>query len=269
MIEEEPFSLAALQWSLAAIASRVPYSVQVAETRDRRLPAVVRHCRRLVLEHAALVMARSPSAWDRATAWGAGAGVRLIPHPVPAWSPVDKAEDRPFTVGFAGRLVEEKGLWDLVSAVEGHPEWRLLVVGNGPLRDALGAASPTIEIRCDVDHREMPQAFALMDVLVLPSRSVANWSEQFGRVLVEALWCLTPVIGSSSGEIPWIIGTCGGGWLFEEGDVTGLRLLLEHAVARPEECAAVATHGRRVVEESFSLAAVARQVRDEVVRFTG
>ena len=43
LIEEEPFSVAAVQWSRAARRRRVPYGVQVAETLDRPMPrAVVR-----------------------------------------------------------------------------------------------------------------------------------------------------------------------------------------------------------------------------------
>jgi len=45
-----------------------------------------------------------------------------------------------------------------------------------------------------------------LDVLVLPSRSRSFWKEQFGRVLIEAMACGVPVIGSSSGEIPNVIG---------------------------------------------------------------
>lgn len=44
-------------------------------------------------------------------------------------------------------------------------------------------------------HEEMDQLFAEIDVLVLPSHATATWEEQFGRVLAEALWCGTPVVG--------------------------------------------------------------------------
>jgi glycosyltransferase involved in cell wall biosynthesis len=55
-----------------------------------------------------------------------------------------------------------------------------------------------------------------LDVLVLPSRSRSFWKEQFGRVLIEAMACGVPVIGSSSGEIPNVIGDAG--LVFKEGD---------------------------------------------------
>jgi glycosyltransferase involved in cell wall biosynthesis len=58
----------------------------------------------------------------------------------------------------------------------------------------------------------MRDAYAEMDVLVLPSRTTSRWAEQFGRVLIEALWCGVLVVGS--GEIPWIVETTGGGRVF-------------------------------------------------------
>jgi glycosyltransferase involved in cell wall biosynthesis len=47
------------------------------------------------------------------------------------------------------------------------------------------------------------------DVMVLPSRSIPTWREQFGRVLTEAMACGTPLIGSSCGAIPEVIGDAG------------------------------------------------------------
>ena len=45
----------------------------------------------------------------------------------------------------------------------------------------------------------MPDFYAALDALVLPSRTVSNWKEQFGRVLIEAMACGVPVIGAHSG----------------------------------------------------------------------
>ena len=44
---------------------------------------------------------------------------------------------------------------------------------------------------------------------MLPSLTRPNWKEQFGRVLVEAMACGVPVVGSDSGEIPRVIGEAG------------------------------------------------------------
>lgn len=53
-----------------------------------------------------------------------------------------------------------------------------------------------------VDSEAMPAFYQQLDVLVLPSRTLAHWKEQFGRVLTEAMACAVAVIGSDSGEIP-------------------------------------------------------------------
>ncbi len=57
-----------------------------------------------------------------------------------------------------------------------------------------------------VPPERVPGLLHQLDVLVLPSRTRANWTEQFGRILVEAMACEVAVVGSSSGEIPNVIG---------------------------------------------------------------
>jgi glycosyltransferase involved in cell wall biosynthesis len=133
-----------------------------------------------------------------------------------------------FTVGFAGRLVPQKGLDTLLGAVAGLPgHVRCLVVGEGPYRrivtaqaEALGL-NGRLEITGSVPHEMMQDYLTRMDVLVLPSRTTARWKEQFGRVLVEAMALAVPVIGSNSGEIPAVVGDAG--LVFSEGDVDELR----------------------------------------------
>jgi len=148
---------------------------------------------------------------------GRRSSVAVVPHTIPEWEPParDGRPDRPFTVGFAGRLVPQKGIDDLLAAcrrLDGR--FRLLVVGDGPLRPHLESADlgfGELELHAGVRSDEMPALYAEMDVLVLPSRTTATWAEQFGKVLCEALLCGVPVIGARSGEIPWVIQTSGGG----------------------------------------------------------
>jgi len=66
---------------------------------------------------------------------------------------------------------------------------------------------------------------------VLPSHTTANWKEQFGRVLIEAMACRVLAIGSDSGAIPEVIGDdrC----VFSEGDVPALAATIERLAADP------------------------------------
>ncbi len=142
------------------------------------------------------------------------------------------AADRPFTIGYAGRLEEAKGLGTLVEALAGlGGEWRLLIGGQGPYRDRMEKALEQAGLGARahfagyIPSRDMPSFLAQMDVLVLPSRTRPNWKEQFGRVLIEAMACGVPVIGSDSGEIPHVIGEAG--LIFPEGEALRLRQCLE------------------------------------------
>jgi len=261
-LEQEPFSLAALQWAVALTRRRVPFGVQMAENLDRAMAPPVRVSRRWVLRRAAFVAARSPDAVALARDWGARGHVAVVPHTVPTWSGVEREQQRQgFTIGFAGRLVEEKGVLDLVAAARRmRAKSRLLLVGAGPLAAplrALASADLEIEIREGVTHGEMPAALAEMDVLVLPSRTTPQWAEQFGRILVEAMWCGVPVVGSDSGAIPWVIETTGGGVVFPEGDVDALAARLDDLAARPDLRAALAEHGSRVAHAEFGADAAA------------
>ena len=79
--------------------------------------------------------------------------------------------------------------------------------------------------------------------------------EQFGRVVIESLWCGVPVIGSDSGEIPWLIELTGGGLVFPEGDRDALAGRLRELRADPDRRRALAAAGRASVERLFSVPA--------------
>lgn len=271
LLEEETFSLAALQWGIAAHRRGLPFGVQADENLDRPLPAVARFARRHTLAHASLVTARSPAAATRVREWGFTGDAPVVPHPVSFFRAAARWTQRPskFTVGFAGRLVQEKGVGDLIEAARRlTAPVRLLIVGDGPLRGEIEKVRiPGCEVvlLTGVRHAEMPDAYAQMDVLVLPSRTTERWAEQFGRVLVESLRCGVPVVGSDSGEIPWVISSTGGGRTFHEGDVPALVEVLEELRADPKRRRDLAECGRSNAERLFSVDAVAAQLDDALV----
>jgi glycosyltransferase involved in cell wall biosynthesis len=268
-LEQEPFAVSALQWGAALHRRGVPFGVQADENLDRPFPAPVRRYRRWVLEHAAFTAARSSRAAELVREWGATGPAPVIPHSLPAWPAGEpRAADGTFVVGYAGRLVPEKGLHDLLAAARGlEGAVRVLLIGDGEQREELAAAGSDLdlEIRTDVQHDAMPAAYRDMDVLVLPSHTTPTWAEQFGRVLVEALWSGVPVIGSDSGEIPWVIATTGGGLVFREGDVADLTRALAELQHAPDRRRELAAHGRQRAEELFTVEAVARGL-DQALR---
>ena len=132
------------------------------------------------------------------------------------------------------------------------------MIGNGELRDQLeGQTIPGSHLRVldDLTHDQMASGYAQLDVLVVPSHTTATWKEQFGRVIVEALWCGVPIVGSSSGEIPWLIELTGGGLVFAEGDSDALADALRDLREHPELRRELAATGRAAVERLFSVPA--------------
>ncbi len=270
-LEAEPFALAAYQWGRALWRRGIPFGVQCYENIDRPLPAPVRGLRSRVLERAAFVAARSASAEQLARRWGARGRVALAPPAVPIWSQEPApAAARPFTVGYAGRLVESKGLRDLLAAVRTlSAPVELLLIGNGELRGELeGQPVPGSQVRVidGLTHATMPSGYAQLDVLALPSHTTPTWKEQFGRVIVEALSCGVPVVGSDSGEIPWLIGLTGGGLVFGEGDVAALAAALQRLRAQPELRAQLARTGREAVQRMFTVSAATDPLEAELAR---
>jgi glycosyltransferase involved in cell wall biosynthesis len=169
-----------------------------------------------------------------------------------------------FVVGYVGRLLFDKGLGVLIEAIASlPPSYRLRLVGGGPDREALEqlAASKGVAQRVEfagaVSSQEIPQVFAEMDVMALPSLTRKNWKEQFGRVLIEAMACDTPVIGSDSGEIPNVIGDAG--LVAPEGNVQALAAAIARLGPDPALRADLARRGRQRVLDRFTQEQVARR----------
>jgi glycosyltransferase involved in cell wall biosynthesis len=168
-----------------------------------------------------------------------------------------------FVVGFVGRLRWEKGVDLLLRAAARIGAVRVLLVGGGAYRAELESLARSLELRDrvvivdSVPHHEVPDYLSAMDVLVLPSRSTPRWKEQFGHVLIEAMACGTPVIGSDSGAIPETLGEAG--LVFPEGDAKALADRIRLLGANPRERERLRDHGRERVGASFTHDQVARE----------
>ena len=170
-------------------------------------------------------------------------------------------------IGYFGRLVPEKGVETLIEAVALLPSRpRVVIAGAGDHRIAIEHLAEQLGIRDRVSFRgsvagdEIPAVMAEVDVVVVPSRTMPNWKEQFGRVIVEAMACGTPVIGSDSGEIPHVIGDAG--LIFPEGDIEALALMLDNLLSDPMRIARLASAGRARVLARYTHERVARATYD-------
>jgi glycosyltransferase involved in cell wall biosynthesis len=83
-------------------------------------------------------------------------------------------------------------------------------------------------IRGAVPYDVTPTYFQKLEVLVVPTITTKSIREQFGRVIVEAMACNVPVIGSSCGAIPEVIGNAG--IVVPENDSVLLAVQLERII---------------------------------------
>jgi len=169
-----------------------------------------------------------------------------------------------FVVGYAGRLGPEKGLLLLLEAVQAlAPPWRLELVGSGPLAagvqaraTALGIAD-RVRLRPPVPSTDMPAVIAGWDTLALPSLTRPNWKEQFGRILIEAMACGVPCVGSTCGEIPHVLGDAG--LVVPEGDAAALAAALARLQVDAALREELAARGRTRVLARYTQRRVAEQ----------
>jgi glycosyltransferase involved in cell wall biosynthesis len=137
--------------------------------------------------------------------------------------------------GYVGRLAPEKGVETLLRAAARVPDLRVAIVGSGPHEAVLRAlAKRTIPGRAvflgAVPRARVGVVMGALDVLVLPSRTTTAWKEQFGRVLAEAFAAGRWALGSSSGEIPAVLGDAR--LVFREGDDLALAARFRRVLGR-------------------------------------
>lgn len=171
-----------------------------------------------------------------------------------------------FTVGYVGRMMTMKGIDDLVDAMDAPElaEAHLLLVGRGPdaarLAERLRSGGHGDRIRAmdGVEARDVPLLMNALDVLCVPSRSTPTWREQFGRVLIEAMACGLPVIGSDSGEIPRVLEDAG--IVVAERDPRALARAIAFLMQDEAERRRYAQAGLRRVDEHYTNARLAANI---------
>ncbi|HXW64699.1 MAG TPA: glycosyltransferase, partial [Burkholderiaceae bacterium] len=136
--------------------------------------------------------------------------------------------------GIVARLSEEKGHCYLVEAfAQLHrdlPQARLLIVGDGPLLEAVRgqvqAAGLADAVIFTGLQRNVPEFLALMDVFVLSSTR-----ESFPLAAREAMAAGKPVIAPRIGGCPEVVDENVTGYLFEAANVEELATCMRRIVA--------------------------------------
>jgi glycosyltransferase involved in cell wall biosynthesis len=104
-------------------------------------------------------------------------------------------------------------------------------------------------------YDEMPRYFRQIDILAVPTQTTSRIREQFGRVIVEGMACGVPVVGSTCGAIPEVIGDAG--LVVPEGDEAALAGALKQLITNKAQREEFARAGRQRVVQHYSWDCVA------------
>jgi glycosyltransferase involved in cell wall biosynthesis len=160
-------------------------------------------------------------------------------------------------VGFVGRLVADKGIIELLQAARAvrqrFPEVRFLLVGmidrakRDVIQPEITAEYGLAEACVFTGHREdMPELYAMMDVLVLPSHR-----EAFPRAPMEASAMGVPVIATDVRGCRTAVEHGRNGLLVPLKDAAALAGAIRSLLGDPGERARLGAEGRRLAVERF------------------
>jgi len=153
-----------------------------------------------------------------------------------------------FVVLFVGRLVEEKGIKELLEAAQiWDKNITLAIVGSGPIEGDIEKIKRNNLIYLGrIDNDKLPLYYSASDLLIVPSTS----EEGFGRVILESLACGTPVIGSNRGAIPEAMNDSVGKLI----DVTpvNIRDTVEYFYKNPTILKSLANQSRKFAVDKYS-----------------
>lgn len=270
-IDEEPFNFATFQAMFLATQQKARALFFTWQNLYRQYPPPFRQFELYNYRHTAMALAGNRDAAEVLKRKEYRGPVRIIPQfgfdtdiyrrsaPRPPRQPGDS-----FTLGFIGRLIEAKGLPLIVEALTMLPEYcQAVFIGSGPMKSELEEQAARLGVtdrvifKPGVPTYEVPRELERFDVHVLPSLTRNNWKEQFGRTLAEAMSCETPVIGSNSGEIPYVIGDAG--LVFAEGNAQELADCVRKLLNDPALYADLARRGRQRVLDNYTQEQIARQ----------
>ncbi len=266
-IDEEPYNWATLHALLSARRQHARTVFFTWQNLRRRYPPPFSWLESFVLRRSDYAIAGNRQAAEVLRTKNYRGPVRVIPQfgvNPELYSPARERPGGPLRIGYFGRLVEEKGvqvLLDAVSQLAG--DWELHIRGSGPFQSHLEAHAGHLGIASRVHFEpwaasgDMPACYRQIDILVLPSLSRPNWKEQFGRVLIEAMATQVPVIGSTCGELPNVIGDAG--LVFPEGNASVLCAHLDALKRDPSQRAELGRRGRTRVLANFTQERVAEE----------
>ena len=145
-----------------------------------------------------------------------------------------------YLFGSASRFHYSKGLLDIIAALPAEGNWKFLMMGSGTesenkaIKDAIAKRNleDKIILTGFIELEDMAEHWCALDCAVHVPRTTEMWEETFSLALVQAMVTGLPVIGNTSGSVPYQIGP--DGIVVEEGNIAALSEKFKLALEHPE-----------------------------------
>jgi glycosyltransferase involved in cell wall biosynthesis len=175
-------------------------------------------------------------------------------------------EEEGFVVGHFSRLAPWKGQHLLIEALTHCPPTvSAILVGDAlfgeqdyvqQLRQQVKDLNLEERVRFVGFRSDIPQLMRACDLVAHTSTA----PEPFGRVIVEAMLCGTPVVASAAGGAIELVEHGVTGWLVPPGNSLKLAMLIQQCCDQPDLTRAIAKQAQAQASQRFDLAAINQQL---------
>ncbi len=179
--------------------------------------------------------------------------------------------NKPFIVGYAGRIIENKGIFELLDAIRvihtNTKDIRLVICGDGKPNDIermncyINQHQMAEYVQYVGFQKNMNQWYRSIHCLVAPSKV----QEAFGLVLCEAMYCKVPVITSISGAQAEIIENGVSGILIDTINSESISEAIQGLMNNDALRTSIIEQGYTRVESTFTIAKMVDSI-DKIVR---
>ena len=176
----------------------------------------------------------------------------MLPHFQPVKPAAErKGESAPLL--YFGRLSAEKGVADLLRAMQRLPSLRLIVAGDGPERHSLGQLALELELHNvefagHMKGAQLNRAIANSRFTILPTHAY----ETLGKTILESYAEGRAVIATDLGSRRELVQEGKTGLLYKTGDVEELTSAIEFLSSQPELADRMGRAGRQKLLQNYT-----------------
>jgi glycosyltransferase involved in cell wall biosynthesis len=164
-----------------------------------------------------------------------------------------------FVFGSATRFNPEKGIFDILEALPAQGNWKYVILGSGIQEEIDAIKFRVKELGYDervimpglIGWGELPDYLSALDCAIHVPRTTPSWKETFSLALVQAISVGLPMIGNTSGSVPYQCGP--DGIIVQEGNISALRKAMVDFMNNPQKAVEIGRKQQEYVRSSFDI----------------